>query len=480
MNLIYRNLKILILLGITAIVNPYLYGQVSGKSFRAGSAKSIITPPIGTSINGGMQDRQVRYIHDETYARGMVLDDGDNQLAIVVSDLCMIYRETVDKAKERAHEFTGIPMKNIVMSANHTHSAGTACSVFQSDPDPEYLEFLRIKIADAVIRAYENRVPAKIGWGFGKESSLVFNRRWRMKPGTEIMNPFGTQDKVKMNPGVGNPNNLEPAGPIDPEIPVVSVVSLEGDPIAIFSNYSLHYVGGTGPGEISGDYYGIFSKKIEELIGVKKDGPSFVGFMSNGTSGDINNIDFSGEYLQAKGQYVQMNYVANKVASEVYKVYQNIEYKDWVPLHSTQEEMELGVRMPDKNDIERAESIVEKAAGPNMKTLEEIYARETLQLKEFPESVNLLLQAHRIGDLVIATIPCEVFVEIGLELKEKGPFEDMFTISLANGYNGYLPTPEHHALGGYETWRAKSSYLEVNASRKITDTLMEMMRKLKE
>ncbi|HEY0770808.1 MAG TPA: hypothetical protein VGD31_10785, partial [Sphingobacteriaceae bacterium] len=54
-----------------------------------------------------------------------------------------------------------------------------------------------------------------------------------------------------------------------------------------------------------------------------------------------------------------------------------------------------------------------------------------------------------------------------------------FSISLANGYNGYLPTPEHHALGGYETWRARSSYLEVDASTKITKTVFELLDKLK-
>ena len=52
-------------------------------------------------------------------------------------------------------------------------------------------------------------------------------------------------------------------------------------------------------------------------------------------------------------------------------------------------------------------------------------------------------------------------MEIGLAIKEQTPFGKSFTIELANGYNGYLPTEAQHALGGYETWRAKSSRLEV-------------------
>src|SRR5680860_496572 len=146
-----------------------------------------------------MQNVTVRNIHDETHARAIVLDDGKTRLAFVVTDLCMVYRETLDKAKERASEFTDIPTENMMMSAVHTHSAGTACSVFQSDPDPEYLDFLVERIADALIRANENRVPAKIGWGFGEEPSQVHNRRWKLKPGKTATNPFGGEDLVRMN-----------------------------------------------------------------------------------------------------------------------------------------------------------------------------------------------------------------------------------------------------------------------------------------
>jgi neutral ceramidase len=202
------------------------------KVFRAGAATSNITPKIGTSINGNMKDVIVRQIHDETHARCIVLDDGKTKLAMLTVDLCMIYREELDAAKQRAHELTGIPVENMMMSAIHTHSGGTACSVFQSDPDPDYLKFLRERIADAVVRANNNLVPARIGWAVGNEPSQVFNRRWKMKPGKPLMNPFGTEDQVKMNPGVANPDRLEPSGPTDPELPIISIQTPEGRPIA--------------------------------------------------------------------------------------------------------------------------------------------------------------------------------------------------------------------------------------------------------
>ncbi|GJM30976.1 MAG: hypothetical protein DHS20C17_36110 [Cyclobacteriaceae bacterium] len=167
------------------------------------------------------------------------------------------------------------------------------------------------------------------------------------------------------------------------------------------------------------------------------------------------------------------------MAAEVFKVVQTIQYHDWVSLDAQQKEISLGVRLPGPAEVKRAQTIIAKAKGPEMETREEIYARETVLLNDYPKQVSILLQTFRLGDLAIAAIPCEVFAETGLELKENSPFTPTFTISLANGYNGYLPTPAQHRLGGYETWRARSSYLETEASPRITTTLYELFDKLK-
>jgi hypothetical protein len=111
-----------------------------------------------------------------------------------------------------------------------------------------------------------------------------------------------------------------------------------------------------------------------------------------------------------------------------------------------------------------------------METQEQVYARETVLLSEFPPQVSAPLQVLKIGELRVSAIPAEVFVEIGLGLKQRHP--QTFTVSLANAYHGYLPTPEHHRLGGYETWRARSSCLEMDASTKIVAGLEELFRKL--
>jgi hypothetical protein len=111
--------------------------------------------------------------------------------------------------------------------------------------------------------------------------------------------------------------------------------------------------------------------------------------------------------------------------------------------------------------------------------MEELYAQESIRLHDADPTVRLKLQTITVGDLAVVAIPCEVFAEIGVEIKHRSPFRTTFVIALANGYNGYLPTPQQHALGGYETWRSGWSYLETEASNIITETTIQMLKSLR-
>ena len=447
--------------------------------FRAGAATSNVTPPLGSSINGGFQDGKAAYIHDELHARCLALDDGKTQLVFVVVDSCVIGRDVFDAAKKLVHQATGLPMENLMLSATHSHSCATAQAVGQSEPDPMYQRFLARRIADGVRRALYNRVPAKLGHGSAAVPGQVFNRRWKMQPGTIAPTPLGvTTDQVKTNPGVRNPNLVEPAGPTDPGVAFISVQSADGKPLALLANYSLHYVGGVGPGHISADYFGVFSQRIGELLGAGDAEPPFVGLMSNGTSGDINNINFRGGQ-EKQPPYGRIKIVAEEVAQAVAAAVRQVEHRSSVSLAAAQKEVELGVRLPTAAEVEAARVVMQQSKlFPRMETMEQVYARETVLLADFPKTVSAPLQVFRIGDLRVSAIPAEVFVEIGLDLKKR--HAPTFTVSLANAYHGYLPTPEHHALGGYETWRARSSYLEVDASTKIVAGLDELMERLRE
>ena len=456
---------------------PEIGADPGTRRFRAGAAASNISPPLGVSINGYFTDRTATHIHDELHARCLVLDNGETRLAIVVCDSCMIPQEITDAAKLLIQQRSGLPPDHVLISATHTHTAPTCAGVFQSEPDPEYGRFLTVRIADAVARGINNLAPARIGWGRGQEPNQVFNRRWKMKPGAIPPNPFGgTNDQVRMNPPMESPDLIEPAGPTDPEITVVSVQTAEGRPLALLATYALHYVGTTKGNDISADYFGVFADRIQHLLGADRLDPPFVALLANGASGDINNINFR-QKRPPSGPYDQMRAVADAVAAEVHRVCQTLEYHAWVPLVARQTELKLGVRKPSQSEVTKAQALLAGASRP-LRTPQEIYARETLLLHDFPDQVPLSLQVLRIGDLGLAAIPCEVFVEIGLEIKARSPLPQTCIIELANGYNGYLPTPAQHRLGGYETWRARSSYLETEASPKIVSALLGLFQQV--
>lgn len=453
---------------------------------RAGAFAQDISPTkFPAPVNGSMKGNFANGIHDPMHARCMAIHDGKHEIIFCVVDACLLPREISEKAKAIAAEKTGVPASHILISATHTHSAAALTPAFQSDPDPEYIATAPERIAAGIIQAHENLEPAEIGWAFGSDPSQVFNRRWFVKDGESYENPFGIMtDRAWMNPGQQNPKCSIPSGPVDPEVAVLAVRSAAGKrPIALLANYSLHYVGGNP--SISADYFAAFANEMAARLKAGderyKDKPPFVGIMSNGTSGNINNVNFASPIRFKRNPGEQIQIVARSVADAAEVAYNSMKWESATSMDTVEEDISLGVRKGTAVELERARRVLEttpKDKDGQYADRKAIYARETVKLADYPERVPVKLQAHRIGALSIAAIPCEVFVEIGLDLKKTTPFTRHFTISLANGYNGYLPTLDHHKLGGYETWRARSSYLEVEAADKITVKMKEMLRTL--
>ena len=451
--------------------------------FRAGAATSNITPSFGVLLDGTiMQIGPAKNVHDELHARCLVLDDGTERVAFVVCDNTMIAQFVIDRAKALTAGQSKLAAHRILISATHTHSSPRAIGISDRPEDREYLDFMARRIADAVQRAINNLAPAKIGWGSVPKPEYVHNRRWFVANREQRTNPFGVSgEKVAMNPG--RTGLIKPAGPVDPEVFVLSVRHADGRPLAVLANYGLHYIGGVPAGAISADYYGVFCDRIQELLQADRQDPPFVGLMSNGTSGDVNAVDSSAPPGDFK-PYERMTQVAHDLAGAVRRVCDQIEYRDWVPLAAKLVELPLRIRKPDAARLQWAKPLqvsgeAKSAAGRPL-TRPEIYAREAMFLAQYPDRVSIRLQAIRIGELGIAAIPAEVFAETGLAIKKASPFKSTFTIELANGYYGYLPTPEQHQWGGYETWDARSSCLEISAEPAIRETVLELLRAVRQ
>jgi hypothetical protein len=444
---------------------------------RAGAFAADVTPrewPV--RLIGNFTQPFVSKAHDPLHARALVLDDGRTKLAIVVVDSCYLPRVLIDQAKARAEKATRIPSANMLVSATHSHSAPPSKRAQGSTaPEIAYQALLEEQIAAAIVEANKRLRPARIGWAVRQEPDELNNRRWFMKPGSIPPDPFGgTTDKVRMNPGAGNPNLIKPAGPVDPGFTVVSLQTAEGKPLAMLGNYSLHYVGGVPPGGVSADYFGEFARQIATKLNA---GPEFVAILSNGTSGDVNNIDFRNPRPRAE-PFERIRAVAGRMSDSALAAYKATEFRGEVALSAAVRELPLRYRKPTAEQIARAKAALAEPDESKLPTRAKPYAQRVLNLAEGPEMADVKLQALRIGDLGIAAIPFEVFTDIGLEIKKKSPFSRTFTIELANGHYGYLPTPEHHDLGGYETWMGTNN-VEREGSLKITSTILDLMNGLK-
>jgi hypothetical protein len=441
-----------------------------GNMLRAGAAATDITPALGVSLTGTiLQIGPTRSIHDPLHARALVMDDGSTRLAIAVTDVTMVAADVLDKAKALAHERTGIHVEHMLISATHTHAAPRMIGIGEAEADKEYYDLYCRRVAQAIEQAANDLAPAAVGWGTADVPQFPKNRRWRVKPGAMPPNPFGaTDDQVLMygnRKGIG----VEPAGPVDPELAVLSVRRADGTPLAVLANYSIHYVGGYGRAEVSADYFGCFPRAIARELGAQDATSPVVGILANGTSGNIGGIG---------GGYAAMKRVAGVLAKHAARICREAKHRRDASLDMRQSQLELAIRRPDAERLEWARTAPRQPRTKGTHPWRDIYAREALLLAKYPPKVTITLQAIRIGELAIAAIPCEVFAETGLAIKTHSPLQPTFTIGLANGYHGYLPTPEQHALGGYETWPARSSCLEVQAEPKIRAATRHLLQHL--
>lgn len=457
------------------------------KGFRAGAATTVITPPLGDAIVGGFTPFPAEHIHDELHARCLVLDDGTRKVAFVVCDLLGVHRSLAVAAKEMIEKELSIPPGNVMISATHTHSATSAIGSYprkySSDLElTDYQKFVARRIADGVRCAVNVLRPAELAYGHLDVPEHVFNRRWFLKEGTMPENPFGrTDEKVKMNPRAGSPDLVEPAGPTDPRVSFVALREPDGGKfISLLSAYSLHYVGGVGQAHISADYYGYYCRAVEKTLSSEGQDPPVVAIMANGTSGDVNNVNFP-EPRGRKEPYEQMQYVAHDLAEKVTAaVGAGLEWERELSVDARYRELDVKWRTIPEDLLKWARETEANAPKIGDKAVLPLsYAARVQRLAEASPETKLPVHAFRIGDICIGTSPCETFAETGLEFREKCEFKKSFMIELVDGYFGYMPTPRHFELGGYETWPG-TNLLEPQASVKIMDALMEMVEELEE
>lgn len=444
---------------------------------QAGAVVVDVTPTeFPVLVNGSMTSRSVSTVKTKVNARAIVVADGEERLAIVVVDSCMLPRPLLDEVKKLTALRTKIPADHILISATHAHSAPSSLACLGTDADPNYVPFLRGKLVDAIAAAEANLEPAQVGWGSENAADYTALRRWILRPDRLRNDPFGNPTvRATMHAGTNWDNAVGESGPEDPELSLISFRAKNGRPIALLANFSMHYF---GDASLSADYFGLYCNGLQDKLGKKvdRDAPAFVAIMSHGCSGDI----YRRDYTKPKDKWAitnDINEYAQGLVDITLKAYDKIKYRQDADIEMAENRLQMKYRVPDKQLLEWSQKIVEQLGDRLPKTQEEIYAREQVILHE-RQTTEIVTQALRIGDIAITTTPNETYALTGLKLKKQSPLAKTMVIELANGGDGYIPPPEQHLLGGYNTWAARSAGLEALAEPRIVESDLELLEKV--
>ncbi len=450
---------------------------------QVGFAATDITPSIGSERPGGFSKIFHTTVHDPLLATAAVISDGETTVGLVGLDALSVKRSVVEAARALIEEKTGIPGANVMVGCSHTHNGGPCFGalpgdylrdeVFDQDlcedlaqnhsvaPDPEYLRYTATQIASAVILADQHKQDALLAEGRGEEASVAHNRRFIMRDGTQVTHP-----------GKGNPDIIKPAGPVDPEVGVLSAWSPEGDFLGAVVNFTCH--GTVGAGGIGADWP-VYMR--ETITGALND-DAHVVFL-NGACGDITQVDNLSMQDSESGEK-WCRRIGTKVGAEALKVIADAEPADLAPIAAVRKDVSIKTREVSDERFQECLALVTSDAPQDHDWW---FSRDVLLLHEQnkwePEALGEI-QAIQVGPAAWVSNPTEYFCQFGLNIKERSSFPYTWVVELANGCIGYVPTPE--ALGpnggGYEPRLALSSKLVPEAGQIIEDTSVELLDSL--
>ena len=432
---------------LTVVIFVALFVFASGcattgqPKIKVGLGESIITPPIGTPMMGYVRPDVSKGVHDELYARALIVEDADHtSIALITIAVANMDVKYMDAIRDGVNEQTGIPVDNIAISCTHTHSGP-----FVERSDSIYQKLFIENSIRSAVNAWNNRVPGRIGFGSVEVRELAKNDR-RMEYGGQTA---------------------------DPEAAIIKVENAKGKLIGVAFNYGCH------PSTLDKHnflftedwpYYSI--KGIKEAVGKdiwvayyqSAQGDAKVGYTAelSAIGADMHGIR-TFKYAEYKGNMMVdavlktlplIQTSGNPVITTANGFY-NYPLRDSYPVSASEAQKQLDEARTKLAKMERKANTIGKRVLDRYKVsvfLANLTANCAKWVEDHPNPAplkNVRHQAIRIGDAVFVTVPCEVFTEIGLKIKQQSPFEKTFVLGLAAGYSGYIPTAEEYLEGGY-------------------------------
>ena len=378
----------------------YIFKFPSGE-LKAGVGSVEITPSRPQYLAGFGFGRKSTGIHDPIYARAVVLEKGGERLALVSLDVLGIQRHHL--LEDYFPKIQGIDSRRIIITCTHNHSAPDTMGFWGRIPgmdgrDPEWIEELTQKVAEAVKGALSDLEPVELVLGKGEvaERGVVRNIR---------------EPKL-----------------VDRELGVVGIYPLGSEePKAILVNFAMHAETlWEDNKEITADWPGYMRRYLEKWSGAK------LAIFFNGALGAMVTVD---NQLDEQGREVhdfkEAERVGRAVAETALKALYSGARLSSPEMIFAKRIFYLPVENPLYNLFAHTPKITRKFYWGNFQT-----------------ELNYL----RLGDWELLTVPGEAYPKLGFSLKDKLSARYKWIVGLANDELGYLlyPGDYYNPLYSYE------------------------------
>lgn len=434
------------------------------EGIRAGVAEVNITPPVGVTLCGfAARKGPSESVHDDLYARALVLEDGGTRIGIVTADIISFAPDLVERIRALALEKAGIRGTHLLLNGSHSHSGPTVMA-FRSmgERDPAYEEVLCRKVAGAVKMASDRLGAASLSMGRAPVR-IGHNRRERQKDGRTV---------IGHNPG----------GPEAPWVDVLRADRADGSPMGVLYAHAAHPVNLRGL-EISAEYPGYAARFIARNLG------GAVPMFAQGCCGDINCAPMDGRFETSERQGTILGCAAVTAALQAEPV-------GGRGLAAACRTIHLPLMVPTVAEAERAleeqRENLSRARRDERVTPYQIrmwhegqvgWAEDYLRASregDWGRTQAFEIQAMRVGDLALVAYPGEMFVDYQLWVDRESPFPRTMTLGYTNGCIGYVPTASAYPEGGYEVNGAFRYYgtlmIAPDCERLIQEATLDLLK----
>ena len=417
-------------------------------TLRVGFGISDITPVRPTPMAGYYGVRYSTATHDPLWAKATCIDDGSTQVVIIALDLISTNPWMVRETRKLIEEKLRIPPSHVMISATHSHTGPMLYEPDeilvgrfgnQTEEAKQYMIGLPERIAKSVFDAAANLKARTVSYAIGEEQQLAFNRRFFMKDGT-----------VGWNPGKLTPNIVREAGPTDDSLPFVAFYDEPGKLAGLLSSFAIHLdtVGGT---EWSADMPYTIQECLNKVFGSE----AHLQY-ATGACGDINHIDVRSGNRQ--GGHQEAARIGTRLAGAILRSWNRLQPVTSNRLAASQKIVRVPVYHHSPERSQWAKGILSKMSDKSLPPFMEMV--EAYRIADVEARTDGIIDAEvqviTLGrDLAWVSLPGEIFVQLGMAIKDGSPFAVTSIHELANGSIGYVPTRQAYAQGNYEVISAR-------------------------